>query len=207
MLFDDAMFALSANHLSALFHQLEPVNEDDEKETKKKKKKHKKEKKKKEKERGEKDDSENAETKYEKKLSNISLGPNIQVDGDKPDPPQKLFQPRKSTEHGVTPLLDIEVATENLISPENSNDHPMSPRSPASMVWSPKRRFQQNNMDNEKSNVLAKPRAGLKHRISKEQMRRYMSSESEDEVDSGRFTSQWNKEKSRQRRQASSDSN
>ncbi|KAL4232041.1 hypothetical protein ACF0H5_009619 [Mactra antiquata] len=183
---------------------IQPVSEVESKEERRRRRKEKKEKKRKERERAERGDTdkEKEEKKIENKLSNISLGPNIQINGDKPDPPEKLFEPRKNTERGLTPMSISKPSSENSAGP------PTSPISPGSLAWSPRKRYEPRNRNASDDENVSPVRHGLKHRISHQQMQQYLSSASEDDdMPVGRFSSQSSKDNVRRRRRHSSDSN
>ncbi|XP_053406588.1 transient receptor potential cation channel subfamily M member-like 2 [Mercenaria mercenaria] len=185
---------------------------------KKKKKKHKKEKKRKDREVEDMDkevkDHLNKENNYEQKLSNITLPPNIQGDGEKPEPAEKLFH--KSSEHGLMPafLLPEDSSTDNMPSPlpsrrglgareEIGAQQLGSHKSNASLQWSPRRSF--NVRDTSDDENIVKPHKGLKKRLTKEI--RYISSDSENDLegDLGRFSSKLKKQKKKKRSQVNSD--
>lgn len=196
--------------------KLDTVEEEvtDDEKRKKKKKKHKKEKRRKEREERERLQNDNAaENSYEKKLNNINLPPNIQAEDRKPEPAEKLFQKSKrNTERGLVPIViqPDDSGTDNVPTPAMSHkEHsdggiPTSPRTTASMNWSPKKRLSAENVSDDE-NVLTKRPGNLKKRITQERMQRYLSSDSEEEVGSKRFSSQL-KKKSPSRSRVDTDS-
>lgn len=194
--------------------KLETVEEAEEEGKKKKKKKHKKEKKRKDKERGEIDEKvdESKGEDFETKLNNINLPPNIQGGGEKPEPPEKLFDKyQKDSEHGVMQAfvgLD-DSGTDNMPSPHParkvaglSNDtetqDKMASKPKASMHWSPRRYLEVQDLSDDE-NILT-TNIGLKKRLTRERMQRYVSSDSEDDEGvSRRFSSKLKKQKKKSR--------
>ena len=194
--------------------QLAAVEEEDEEVKRRKRKKHKKEKKRKEKEREEMDRETNVDQNkgdsYEKKLSNIILQPNIQGEvGDKPEPAEKLFH--KTSERGLRPAVSIEdnSRTDNMPSPYSARRRtggsldvkPVMPHaSNASMNWSPRRNLSERDISDDENEV--KSHIGLRKRMTQERMQRYISSDSENdlEAESGRFLSKLKKEKKKKKK-------
>ncbi|XP_060576682.1 transient receptor potential cation channel subfamily M member-like 2 [Ruditapes philippinarum] len=194
--------------------KLEPVEEEDEETTKKKKKKHKKEKKRKQKEGEEIDretkDNQNKGDNYEKKLSNIVLPQNIQGEVvDKPEPAEKLFH---KTERGLRPVLSIQddSGTDNMPSPYPSRRGTsgsldvkpvMTHISNVSMQWSPRRNLSVRDLSDDENEV--KSHKGLRKRMTQERMQRYISSDSENDLEGesgGRFSSKLKKQKKKKKR-------